>query len=249
MKKLVFILLSVFFLSILTSCAYKGYSGDHLDLYTVAINSVLWLNGHSWGADFECDPQIEIIDEDIYGRKMFTYYEKYYSGADISFSALIICQDLNEKEVFYYEDINYIVKEQVIYAQNLKEFDDEEIEQLKLINDWNKEINHDKCIKKELTKSKLDIPNEKEIEKEIIYNFDLVKGQYSLFMDFLTSDSDNSNYIIYGYIQKNDGEDIYFVGLIETQKDVFKKLNIIVPSNVYDYKTEFIEFKEMNNWK
>ena len=84
MKKILSIVLLIFMM-ILTSCGYKGYSGDQLDLYSVAINSVLWLNGHSWSADFECDPQIEIIDEDQYGRIMFTYYEKYYSGAGISF--------------------------------------------------------------------------------------------------------------------------------------------------------------------
>lgn len=251
MKRIVFILLllPVFCLIILTSCSYNGYSGNFSDLYTVTINSVLWLNGYSWDTDFVCDPQIEIIDEDMYGRIMFTYYEKYYSGADMSFSTLIICQDSNEKEVFYYEDINYIVKEQVIYAQSLKGFDEEEIEYLKLINDWNKEINYDKCIKKEIKKSKSNIPNEKEIKNEIIYNFDLINGQYSLFMNFLTSDSDNSNYIIYGYVRKNEGKGIYFVGLVERENDSFKKINIMVPLNVYNYQTEFIEFKEMNNWK
>lgn len=63
MKKILS-LLSVLFLLFLNSCSYNGYSGGYSDLYTVAVNSVLWLNGYSWGADFECDPQIEKIDED-----------------------------------------------------------------------------------------------------------------------------------------------------------------------------------------
>ena len=115
------------------------------------------------GADYECDPQIEIIEEDVFGRTMFIYYEKYYKGADISFSTLIICQDSNEKEVFFYEDINYIIKEQKLYSQNIENFTDGEIAYLKLINDWNKEINYDKCVKKDISKSKRKIPNEKEI--------------------------------------------------------------------------------------
>ena len=248
-KTLTILIIPVLFLNILTSCSYNGYSGGHLELYTVAINSVLWLNGHSWSADFECDPQIEIIDEDKQGRIMFTYYEKYYSGSDISFSALIICQDSNENEVFYYEDINYIVKEQVIYSQNLEEFSDNEIEQLKLMNDWNKEINYDKCIKKEITKSKSNMPYEKEIKKQIADEFDLMNGQYSLFMDFLTSNLDNSKFVIYGYIRKNEGDGIYFIGLVENEKDSFKQLNTLVPLNVYDYQTEFIEFKAIQNWE
>ena len=100
------ILFPIFILLILTGCTYKGYTGDYSNLYTVAINSILWNNGHSFSADKYINPHIEIIDEDMYGRVMFTYYEKYYAGANISFSALIICQNSNDKYVFYYEDVN-----------------------------------------------------------------------------------------------------------------------------------------------
>ena len=230
----------------LTSCGYKGYSGDHSDLYSTAINSVIWLNGYSWTADFVCDPKIEVVDEDDYGRIMFTYYEKYYKGSKLSFSALIICQGSNEREVFYYEDINYIVKEQDMSSLNLEKFSEEEIEHLKTVNDWNKEINYNKCVRKEITKSKPEVPDEKEIKNRIIDQFGLPKGGYSLFVDFLTANSDNSKYIIYGCIRKSGQDGIYFIGLVE--KDSTMKLEIITPSNMYDYRTEFIEFKKANDW-
>lgn len=248
MKRIIVIILLIF-TTILTSCRYGGYSGNRSDLYSVAVNSVLWLNGYSWGADYECDPSIKVIEEDSYGRTMFTYYEKYYKGAGISFSALIICQDSNEKEVFFYEDINYIIKEQTIYAEyaeNTKKFTDDEIAYLKLINDWNKEINYDKCVRKDISKSKQKIPSEKEIRNLLVEEFTLVNGEYSLFIDYLTNNIDESKYIVYGYIRKSDEEGIYFIGLIDINESIH--LNTIVPSNVYDYKTEFIEFKELNNW-
>lgn len=245
MKRIILMILLIF-TTILTSCGYGGYSGNYSDLYSVAINSVLWLNGYSWGADYECNPSIEVIDEDSYGRTMFIYYEKYYKGADISFSALIICQDSNEKEVFFYEDINYIVKEQILYTQNTEIFTDDEIANLKLINDWDKEINYDKCVRKDIVKAKQKLSSEKEIQNLIIDEFTLVNGEYSMFMDYLTSNIDDSKYIVYGYIRQTEQEGIYFVGLVEKSAEV--KLNILVPSNVYDYKTEFIEFKESNNW-
>jgi hypothetical protein len=231
---------------ILTSCAYKGYTGDYVDLYSVAINSVLWLNGHSWGADFECDPQIEILEEDQYGRILFTYYEKHYAGSDISFVSLIISQPSSEQEVLYYEDVNYLVKEQVLYSPTLEPFSNEEIEYLKSINDWNKEVDYAKCVKKEITKIKSDIPHEEEIKNRIVDEFDLVDGKYSLFMDFLTHNSDNSKYIVYGYIRESEQEKIYFIGLVEDND--FIDLSTIVPSNVYDYKAEFIDFKKINDW-
>lgn len=245
MKRIILMILLIF-TAILTSCGYSGYSGDHSDLYSVAANSVLWLNGYSWGADYECDPSIEVIEEDSYGRIMFTYYEKYYKGAQISFSALIICQDSNEKEVFFYEDINYIIKEQKIYTQNTKNFTDEEIAYLKLINDWDKEINYDKCVRKDKVTSKQKLSSEKEIQNLIINEFSLVNGEYSLFMDYLTSNVDDSKYILYGYIRKTEEEGICFIGLVENSDEI--KLNILVPSNVYDYKDELIEFKKLNNW-
>ncbi len=249
MKKILFLLLlPIFALFFSTGCTYKGYSGDYSDLYTVAINSVLWNNGHSFSADKYANPQIEIIDKDTYGRTLFMYYEKYYAGADISFSSLIICQKSTDKEVFYYEDDNYIIKEQLLYAQNIEKFGNEEIEQLKAANDWNQEINLDKCVKKEIIKRKQSIPNEQEVKNKVIDNFHLKNGEYSLFIDFLTGNSYDSNFIIYGYIRKNENDGIYFIGLVERDEESFLKLSILVPLNGYDYKTEFIEFKEKNNW-
>ena len=245
MKRILLMILLTFTM-ILTSCGYRGYSDNYSDLYSVAVNSVLWLNGYSWGADYECDPSIEIIEVDSYGRTMFTYYEKYYKGADISFSALIICQDSNEKEVFFYEDINYIIKEQILYTQNTENFTADEIAYLKLINDWDKKINYDKCVRKDIAKAKQKLSSEKEIQNLIIDEFTLVNGEYSLFTDYLTSNIDDSKYIVYGYIRKTEHEGIYFIGLVENSDDI--KLNILVPSSVYDYKDEFIEFKKLNNW-
>lgn len=245
MKRIIWMILLIF-TTILTSCGYSGYSGKHSDLYSVSANSVLWLNGYSWGADYECNPSIEVIEEDSYGRTMFTYYEKYYKGANISFSALIICQDSNEKEVFFYEDINYIIKEQILYTQNTENFTDDEIAYLKLINDWDKEINYDKCVRKDIAKAKQKLSSEKEIQNLLIDEFALVNGEYSLFMDYLTSNIDDSKYIVYGYIRKTEHEGICFIGLVENSDDI--KLNILIPSNVYDYKDEFIEFKKLNDW-
>ncbi|MBE6536757.1 MAG: hypothetical protein E7673_02265 [Ruminococcaceae bacterium] len=253
MKKTISFVLLLFVLLSSTGCIKKGYSnheysGEYSDLYTVAINSVLWNNGHSFSADQYADPKIEIIDSDEYGRILFTYYEKYYAGAGISHSALIVLQSSNEKEVFYYEDANYIVKEQTLYTQSIKAFESAEIEQLKLENDWNKEIKFDKCIKKEINKQKQVIPHEEEIKNRIVDEFSLIDRKYSLFTHFLTYDSSNSKFIIYGYIRIDEKEGTYFIALAESDKDSLKSLKFLVPLDVFDYKNDFIEFKEENNW-
>ena len=105
-----------------------------------------------------------------------------------------------------------------------------------------------KCVKKEITKTKANISHEKEIEKQIIDEFGLLNGQYTLFMDFLTSNSANLKFIVYGYIYKNENEGVCFIGLVENESGSFEKLNTLVPLNAYEYKTEFMEFKATNNW-
>ena len=252
MKKTILIAFIMLLISLCScGCAFKEYSGDYSDLYAVAINSVLWVNGYSWGADFECDPQIEKIDEDNYGRIMFFYQERNYKGSEIWFSALIICQASNSNEVFYYEDVCYIVKERTSIARNTAEvFNAEDIDYLKSINDWNKELDYEKCLRRAITKSKAKIPFEKEIEKRIMDEFDLSDEQCFVCMDYLTNNSDDSKFIIYGYIKiRTRGADgICFVGLVETENDSIIKLNTFVPSDVYDYKAEFMEFKQVNGW-
>ena len=61
-----------------SGCRYE-YRGEYLDLYTVAINSVLWTFGASPQTDFAGDPLIEIMEEDDFGRVLFRYTEKYFS--------------------------------------------------------------------------------------------------------------------------------------------------------------------------
>ena len=232
-------------------CAFKEYSGDYPDLYAVAINSVLWVNGYSWGADFECDPQIEKIDKDNYGRVMFFYQERNYKGSEIWFSALVVCQASNDSEVFYYEDEGYIIKGRMSIARNTAEvFNAEDIDYLKSINDWNKELDYEKCVKKTIIKNKPSMPYKKEIEKRIMDEFNLNDEKCSVFMDYLTNNSDDSKFLIYGHIRMKikGAEDISFVGLAEKENDSIVKLNTFVPSDVYDYKAEFMAFKQANNW-
>ena len=249
MKKLsALVLLLVLTLLILTGC-YSGYSGEHTDLYTVAINSILWTFGHSFGADFPMNSEIEIIEQDQYGRTLFTYYEEYYSGGDITFSSLVICQNSNEQHAFYYEDVNFIVKEQEIDTPwPVNEFTNEEIEQLKLANDWNKPLNLEKCVKKEITTEKPDIPHEKKIEKIIEEDFQLDERD-TIFVHYLTANSVNDNYIIYGYLRGYPDFKVYFVGLVEIENDKIKDVHFLQPTNVFDYQTEFVEFKNAHNWK
>ncbi|MDE6661571.1 MAG: hypothetical protein K2J93_07095, partial [Anaeroplasmataceae bacterium] len=83
------ILVLLFFIFWYNLFKYKEYTGEHPHLYTEAINSLLWTYGHSTAADKFCNSEIEIIEEDEFGRVLFEYNEKYYIG-DLVFSSLLI---------------------------------------------------------------------------------------------------------------------------------------------------------------
>lgn len=56
-----------------------------------------------------------------------------------------------------------------------KEFDAEVIDYLKSINDWDKELDLEKCLRREITKAKAEIPFEKELKERIANEFDAQK--------------------------------------------------------------------------
>lgn len=114
MRKLCAIaLLLVLTLLILTGC-YSGYSGEHIDLYTVAINSLLWTNGWSMGYEARIDSEITILEQDSYGRVLFEYSESLFASG-VSFSSIVVMQNCSDNFVYYYEDINFVSKEKEAY--------------------------------------------------------------------------------------------------------------------------------------
>ena len=47
-----------------SSCSYRGYRGDHADLYTVAVNNVFGISGHTGNGEISYDPAIDILETD-----------------------------------------------------------------------------------------------------------------------------------------------------------------------------------------
>lgn len=238
--------LVIIFFACREACRYKGYSGKHKDLFTVAVNSVLWNNGHSQGAEKFIDSEIEVLETDDYGRVLFTYYEMSYKPSDITYSALLVCQHSDGKFAYYYDDKNYFVKKQKDDALNPIPFSREETDSLKLSNDWGKELDLDKCCRKEITNTKKDVSSyEKKMTQKINENFNLTDDDYHLFMDYLTADKEG-NFIIYGVVRRLGGYgNLLFVVLIKADESDFIFFD---PDDLYDYSDEFAEFKETNGW-
>ena len=246
-NKIAVMLCLTLIIMLFSGCGYKGYSGKDTDLFTEAVNSVLWNVGHSSGADRFKDSEIKVIEKDGYGRTLYTYYEKYYVGTELSFTALLIAQHSSDGFVYYYEDCNFIIKEQERYSSETVNFTQEEISKLKTENDWDSEINLEKCIKKEISKTKQKIPyNGQTITDKAAEKFNLVEREYQSQLYHLTTDY-GDNFIAYGAIRSRYENDsyIYFVVLINSSNNEIK---FLVPENVYDYRQELINFKAENGW-
>ncbi len=219
-----------------------SYSGERKELYTVAISSLLWNKGVSSQADRVCDPDIKIIDEDGYGRILFEYTERSFTS-DVAFSSMIIMQHSTESHVYYYEDINFISKEKVSHSNVKVEFDVTAVEYLKEANDWNKELNLEKCTVKDISNTKKQISIEKSKLKDIFSTYD---GYYSNSILLLTKD-DYGRAICYGWyttLENNTTQNHYIVILF--QEDL--SYSIFAPNSMYDYQEEFKEFKKANHW-
>lgn len=223
-------------------CNYKGYSGEHTDLFTVAINSILWNCGHSYGADFAKDSEIEIIDRDEFGRILFRYQEKFYSAGTMKLSALIVSQYTFDSQVYYYEDCNYIVKDRSVSLT----FEQEEIERLKGINDWGKPINVDKCIGKTIIKKKhKNAEIESAVKDRVITEYKVPDYRHLVYADYLTEDK-NGNCIFYGVIALQIYEKvIFFVAFVNADGDI----KLFTPSELFNYNEELKNFKAENGWE
>ena len=148
---------------------YQGYSGEHTDLYTVAVNNIFAIDGFTNNGEAVYDPDITVIETDNYGRTLFFYNESFYETIDYRI-AFVIMQKAEDGYAYYYQDICYtnIVLDESCYpqvgeedynsklAQNAAKLSKDTIEALKEVNDWNSELCLDKCTKSKIHKDKPD---------------------------------------------------------------------------------------------
>jgi len=243
-------LLSIAFVFCGAGCKDKdtGYKGDFPDLYSEAIHSLLGVSGyHSHG-----DALIEIIEEDSFGRKLFSYSD----GTGFNSYNLLVCQKSDETYVFFYPNYNFIsMKWEGI---SIGAFSNEEIEALKNKNDWNKNLDQSKCIKIEIVRNK--VQPELKIGKsvfEIFFNkvaeskgYNGCEWTYTSTIYF-TSDSDGRMmYSAYGEGRGSTSTnfDVYLALIFNTDGTYNEETCIMELTDLYNYQDELKAFKELNNW-
>lgn len=106
-----------------SSCGLKNNMGQHMWCMIGAAHAVPGM----FGSDTKGD-HYAFIEKDSYGRVLFSY-KNYCSLSDQNVTAYVICQKYDKKYVYFYEDICYLKGE----------ITEDQIEELKQLNDWDEE--------------------------------------------------------------------------------------------------------------
>lgn len=149
MKRMVVIVFMVLLAISIYSCKKGEVDQKYAAHYTEAVSSLLWCRGTSSSGTIKINPQIEVIDRDSFGRILFSYKEGFSADlkdlSSINIYAFLVMQAEDTDFVYFYEGNNYIC---VDFNNYQEESIQKQIDELKKSNDWEKEFNLNKCIKK-----------------------------------------------------------------------------------------------------
>jgi len=252
MKKIVIIIVLIISLTLIVGCDYQNeYRENNSELQVVARNSLLGVQGHE--SDF-----IKILEIDNFGRTLFCYTSNAPAiSQDYKLIAILISQKTDKNHSYFFDGINYLVSfleddsfiskptDDNIYSI----FSQKQIDQLKLYNDWNKEINLNNLFEVDITRRKDDILDRASIDKiarEINIDFT------APFYNYLTTDS-NGNFIYFlrsNYYDEKlriyyyyDSYIVYFDKNKNYEIDKIEKID-----DIYNYQNQLYDFKLNNGW-
>ena len=234
---------------------HRYYRGDYPDLFTVAINSML----DSRGFRQYSRPMpviLEVIETDDYGRVLFFYTEVYFHGRDIgSISAysLVISQHRDGEYVYFYPHHNFISVGQTIHlprsgfiptaSQLAEDFTAEAIEELKMRNNWNRELNLDNAVRVPIVYRK---------DRNGPISFDVLLNAYIELFEHET----RSRAFLTFFIEDAYGRSIYtlqrseraFVVMFLPDGSFDRDIGVMELFDFQRYQDELKAFKEMNSW-
>ncbi len=225
----------IIFVVFLTSCTQDkdDYNGEYPELYSTAIHSLLGTFGYG-SSERRFDSQIAILEEDEYGRKLFSYYE----NTRISTYSLIINQKSDDEYTYFYPDYNFISNSENIFSEM-------EIEGLKKKNDWGKEIDVNKCDKRKITRNKatgqVSEKNLTELYKKALGN----DASSSPTIKYFTSDKYGRS-IYSGFGQFSSKRNA--VMLFNPDGSYTENKCIMELPDLNNYQDELKAFKELNDW-
>ena len=257
-KKLLVILTILMFA--LTSCI-RGeelnpdidfYRGEHPELYTVAMNSLLGQRGFSFHSGPRIfDSTIRVLEEDAFGRRLFIYSED--PRPVVSRFNLLISQKSDVDYVYFIPHYNFISSEEAWtpIIQNA-EYPLAEVEEFKRLNDWNQPLDLERAVRVPIIRRKEDGPMN---QNQLVSAYraalgDAARGRaYGYITFFNTDDYGRSIYTGRGLERREDGNEwIAIVMLFQPDGSHDSETGSMKLPCHQNYQSALREFKELNNW-
>jgi len=239
MKKIAALITIMIILSTIAGCLYDG---KHQELYQMTRFNVLATNGVG-----ETDKvKIEVLEEDLYGRILFTYTmdtSRTYGYGRIWVVA--ICQKSDRKLTYYYEDECFII------SDAFENFSEEDINNLKLNNDWDKPVNENKLSSRPI------YPDYDGYSGTIAYNIiRLYKGvskDNKVGVRFTDYDGEGKILCLAVEYDADYDDDIevttkYYLMIFNEDGTYNKDTFVVEIEDLYNYQELLHEFKISNDW-
>ena len=248
------LVLIIILLSGCLSLTDKSYEGEYPELYSVALNSILYTQGYYMLINTVNDSVIRIVDEDQYGRVLFFYTEENL----ISRYSLVVLQKRDKRHAYFYPDYNFISispDPEVMFldydnpSEITANFTVEKIEELKAKNDWGREINENKCTKVKIVRRKDATGPVRNNAVTELYNIALGDDSYgsvaSSHIDYFIKDDYNRS-IYVGTGKASSGR--YVVMLFQPDRSYDESKCFFVLTDPDNYQDDLKQLKELNDW-
>ena len=243
-KKMMIFFLILLLLTMFSSCHYGAYY--FVDSLEKGAFLVAGYNIPGVGNGY--DIQVKLLEEDSYGRKMYQFsclcydaefYQDGYSNEvkpSINLRAYVISQKETKKGVYYLDSICYIIR------LSWSDFTDEVIEEFKVINQWEHELDTSKL-------SYRPYPNSNLGGIDVDPLFDEVEDAYEQHTGNVAT---NGNVYIQYVCNDSSGKCLAFVREYDETSEKYAYVIVVSPSdsgkeNLEYYITELDDFYQQND--
>ena len=246
-RKSKFLILSGFML-LLTACIGGGpthYHGQHPELFTVAVNSILGARGQAVDGPRQI-AWIVILAEDDFGRILFRYSEDNFG---VSEANRVIVQRIRNDYVYFYPHYNFISSSRDYNW----DFSNEDINDLKEVNNWNNPLSDDSefvrvRVSREFPVGPISDQQLVQVYHEIFPGVPLNRHQNEILrmVYFRTDDYGRSIYLGIGMGENWHG--VHKAILFQPDHSFNSETGVLLIEDVNNYQTELRLFMETNGW-
>lgn len=254
MKKIVLVFLIVFQLAIFCACDFGAYT--HVN---ASSKSAFVLAGYNIpGASEGLSVDVQLVEEDAYGRKMYRfsclspigefYADSYNEEEATNIRAYLISQKETEKGVYYLDSVCYMIR------PSWDDFTDDLLEELKALNHWGAELDSDVLCFRPFPDSKLSGTKVDPLFAEVNYAYTQYTGKDpngdNVYIQYVCNDTNGK---CLAFIRENNEtataeENHAYAVVVNPYNQKDRSYYVIELLDFYQHNNDIIALKEKAGW-